>query len=143
MPAAAKETRHLTGDAADVKPKLHGPAYNLAGGGGDLAPAMQWMINQVRGCDDCPAKLDVVVLRSTGGAGYNDFIFGMKGVDSVETLVIKRREDSNSEPVSATLRDAEVVLRRGRPVQLRALLQGYGGREGGQTHARPRRRRRR
>jgi cyanophycinase len=109
-PAEAKETRYLTGNAADVQPKLYGPAYNLAGGGGDLAPAMQWMINQVRGCDDCPAKLDVVVLRSSGSAGYNDFIYGLKGVDSVETLVIKSREDSNSEAVSATVRNAEIIF---------------------------------
>jgi hypothetical protein len=68
-PAEAKEARYLTGNVADVKPKLYGPAYNLAGGG-DLAPAMQWMINQVRGCEDCPAKLDVVVLRSSGAAGF-------------------------------------------------------------------------
>ena len=110
FPATAKEARYLTGSAADVKPKLHGPAYNLAGGGGDLAPAMQWLINQVRGCEDCPARLDVVVLRSSGAAGYNDFIYKMNGVDSVETLVIRSREDSDSPAVRETVRNAEVVF---------------------------------
>ncbi len=107
---SAKETRHLTGSAADVKPKLHGPAYHLQGGGTDVAAAMQWMIDMVRGCADCPAKLDVVVLRSSGADGYNDFIYKMNGVDSVETLVIKDRADASSAAVARTVRDAEVVF---------------------------------
>ena len=107
---AAKETRYLTGNAADVKLKLHGPAYNLAGGGGDVVPAMQWLINQVRGCEDCFVKLDVVVMRSSGADGYNDFIYKMNGVDSVETLVIKSREDSNSAIVEATIGNAEIIF---------------------------------
>jgi cyanophycinase len=106
----AKETRYLTGNAADVKPKLHGPAYNLAGGGDDVAAAMQWMINQVRGCDTCGVKLDVVVLRASGADGYNNFIAQMKGVDSVETLVIKERADSESVAIRKTIRRAEVVF---------------------------------
>jgi cyanophycinase len=108
--AAAKETRYLTGSAADARPRLHGPAYHLQGGGTDVAEAMQWMIDRVRGCSDCPAKLDVVVLRSSGEAGYNDFIYGMRGVDSVETLVIKDRADSMSAAVRDTVRAAEVVF---------------------------------
>ena len=107
---AAKETRYLTGNAADVKLKLHGPAYNLAGGGGDVVPAMQWLINQVRGCEDCFVKLDVVVMRSSGADGYNDFIYKINGVDSVETLVIKSREDSNSAIVEATIGNAEIIF---------------------------------
>ena len=107
---SAKETRHLTGSAADVRPKLHGPAYHLQGGGTDVAAAMQWMIDRVRGCADCPAKLDVVVLRSSGADGYNDFIYKMNGVDSVETLVIKDRTDASSAGVARTVRDAEVVF---------------------------------
>ena len=109
-PAAAKETRYLTGDAADARPKLHGPAYDLAGGGTDVAPAMQWMLDEVRGGEACDARLDVVVLRSSGADGYNDFIYKMRGVDSVETLVIKSREDSESEAVGQTVREAEIVF---------------------------------
>ncbi|HEX8191141.1 MAG TPA: hypothetical protein VF586_22465, partial [Pyrinomonadaceae bacterium] len=75
--AEAKETRFLTGNAADVKPrKLHGPAYHLQGGGTDVGAAFQWLIDKVRGCEgDCAAKLDLVVLRSSGGDGYNDYLF--------------------------------------------------------------------
>jgi cyanophycinase len=108
--ARAKEMRYLTGDGADVKPKLYGPAYHLQGGGDDVAAAMQWLINKVRGCTDCASKLDVVVLRSSGADGYNDFIYKMNGVDSVETLVIKDRADSDTQAVKQTVNDAEVVF---------------------------------
>ena len=108
--ASAKETRYLTGSAADVRPKLYGPAYDLAGGGGDHAPAFQWLFDKVRGCSDCEAKLDVVVLRASGGAGYNDFLYKMRGVDSVETLVIKSREDADAAAVGETVGRAEVVF---------------------------------
>jgi cyanophycinase len=110
--AAAKEVRHLTGNAADVKPKrLHGPAYHLQGGGTDVDAAFQWLIDRVRGCEgDCPVKLDVVVLRSSGGDGYNDYLFKMRGVDSVETLVIKDRADSLTPAVRDTVLRAEVVF---------------------------------
>jgi cyanophycinase len=108
--AAAKETRYLTGSAADVSPKLHGPAYHLQGGGTDVAAAFQWMLDEVRGCTGCETKLDVVVLRSSGADGYNDFVYKMRGVDSVETLVITDRADSDSEAVVKTVTDAEVVF---------------------------------
>jgi len=110
--AEAKETRFLTGNAADVKPrKLRGPAYHLQGGGTDVAAAFQWLIDKVRGCEgDCATKLDLVVLRSSGGDSYNDYLFKMKGVDSVETLVIKDRADSDSAAVRDTVREAEVVF---------------------------------
>jgi cyanophycinase len=108
---SAKETRYLTGNAADVKPRLHGPAYHLQGGGGDVDTAFQWLIDQVRGCTgDCAVKLDVVVLRSSGGDGYNDYLFKMKGVDSVESLVIKDRVDSMSPAVRETVMNAEVIF---------------------------------
>ncbi len=108
----AKEARFLTGNAADAKPKrLHGPAYHLQGGGTDVDAAFQWMIDKVRGCEgDCGVKLDVVVLRSSGGDGYNDYLFKMHGVDSVETLVIKDRADSMSAPVRETVRNAEIIF---------------------------------
>ena len=108
--AGAAETRYLTGDPADARPKLHGPAYHLQGGGTDVAAAFQWMIDEVRGCAGCPARLDVVVLRSSGAGGYNDFVMKMNGVDSVETLVIRDRADSETEAVRRTVENAEVVF---------------------------------
>jgi cyanophycinase len=109
-PSSAKAVRYLTGSAADVRTRLHGPAYDFAGGGTDVAAALQWMIDQVRGCETCDAKLDVVVLRASGEAGYNDLIYKMRGVDSVESIVVKSREEAEEKGVAETVRNAEVVF---------------------------------
>lgn len=109
----AKAVRYLTGNAGDVRPKLHGPAYDLAGGSTDVFPALQWVIDEVRGCADCEVKLDVVVLRASGADGYNADIAKLGGVDSVETLVIKSREEAESADVEATVRGAEVIFLAG------------------------------
>ncbi|HZF07270.1 MAG TPA: peptidase S51 [Thermoanaerobaculia bacterium] len=109
-PAAAKVTRFLTGNPADVVVSLTGPAHDFGGGGTDVGAAIQWMIDQVRGCTSCSTKVDVVVLRSTGTDGYNDFIFAMNGVDSVETLVITKPADANAADVETTVKNAEVVF---------------------------------
>ena len=68
------------------------------------------MIDEVKGCVKCAAKLDIVVLRSSGEDGYNKFIYALDGVDSVETLVIKDRKDSNSAGVRETVRNAEIIF---------------------------------
>ena len=113
LPAAdaqAKVTRYLTGNGADVSPALAGPAHDFGGGGTDVDAALQWIIDQVRGCTSCATKVDVVILRSTGSNGYNDYIYAMNGVDSVETLVVTSARDSNTAAVEATVRAAEVVF---------------------------------
>ncbi|HEX8476260.1 MAG TPA: hypothetical protein VF666_19830 [Pyrinomonadaceae bacterium] len=109
-PAEAKVTRYLTGNAADVNPLLAGPAHDFGGGGTDVDAALQWIIDQVRGCTSCSTKVDVVILRSSGSNGYNDYIYAMNGVDSVETLVITAARDSNTSAVETTVRNAEVVF---------------------------------
>ncbi len=109
-PAEAKVTRYLNGNAADVNPSLAGPAHDFGGGGPDVDPALQWMINQVRGCANCSTNVDVVVIRSSGDDGYNAPILAMNGVDSVETLVITKREDANKPDVADTLKNAEVIF---------------------------------
>jgi cyanophycinase len=105
----AKETRYLTGSAADVEPKLSGPAHVLGGGSNDDTESLQWMINHVRGCNDCSTKLDVVVLRCSGGDDWNEFMYALDGVDSVETLVITNRQDANSPDVENIVRNAEII----------------------------------
>ena len=110
LPAQAKVTRYLTGNAADVVVPLAGPAHDFGGGGTDVDAALQWIIDQVRGCTSCATKIDVVILRSSGSNGYNDYIYAMNGVDSVETLVITRASDSNTAAVEATVKNAEVVF---------------------------------
>lgn len=110
VPAHAKVTRYLTGNAADVVVPMAGPAHDFGGGGTDVDAALQWIIDQVRGCTSCSTKIDVVILRSTGSNGYNDYIYAMNGVDSVETLVINRASDSNTAAVQDTVKKAEVVF---------------------------------
>src|SRR4051812_17088528 len=113
LPAHAKVTRYLTGNAADVVVPLAGPAHDFGGGGTDVDAALQWIIDQVRGCTSCSTKIDVVILRSSGSNGYNDYIYAMNGVDSVETLVITSAKDSNTAAVETTVRNAEVVFLAG------------------------------
>jgi cyanophycinase len=72
--------------------------------------ALQWIIDQVRGCTSCPATLDVVVVRASGADGYNQYIYEMNGVDSVETLVITRPRNADAPAVESTIRNAEVVF---------------------------------
>jgi len=110
--AEAGVTRYLTGNPADVRPPLFGPVHHLGGGAADVDEALQWTIDQVRGCSGpaCPAKVDVVVLRASGADGYNDYIQAMNGVDSVETLVVTRARDADRADVEAAVRDAEVVF---------------------------------
>jgi cyanophycinase-like exopeptidase len=110
LPAQARVTRYLTGNAADVVVPLAGPAHDFGGGGTDVDAALQWIIDQVRGCTTCSTKIDVVILRSSGSNGYNDYIYAMNGVDSVETLVITSAKDSNTAAVEATVKNAEVVF---------------------------------
>ncbi len=64
----------------------------------------------MRGCTSCATKIDVVILRSSGSNGYNDYIYAMNGVDSVETLVITSANDSNTTAVETTVKNAEVVF---------------------------------
>jgi cyanophycinase len=109
-PAEAKVTRYLTGNPADVNPPLFGPAHNLAGGGTDVDDALQWLIDQVRGCTSCPATVDVVVLRASGADGYNEYIYELNGVDSVETLVITHAQGADTLAVESTIGNAEVVF---------------------------------
>lgn len=110
LPAEGKVTRYLKGNAADVNPRLAGPAHDFGGGGTDVDPAIQWMINQVRGCTNCSTKVDVVVIRASGDDAYNAPILAMNGVDSVETLVITNRQDANRADIVDTVRKAEVIF---------------------------------
>ncbi len=86
------------------------PLHVFGGGSGDVESAIQCVIDSVRGCTDCQTKVDVVVLRASGADGYNDFIFAMKGVDSVETLLITECKDSEDKSVIVTIKQAEIIF---------------------------------
>lgn len=107
--ASADLVRYWTGNADDVRPRLHGPVLMLVGGGGDSTAALQEAINRVRGCSNCGTNVDVVVLRASGAEGYNPYFMAMNGVDSVLSMVITDRETSSRPDVVAAVRDAEVI----------------------------------
>lgn len=113
--AQARVMQYQKGNPADVNPLLSGMVYDLGGGGRDVDPAIQWMINQVRGCSNCATKVDVVVIRSpdddpSNDDAYNQPIMCMQGVDSVETFVIGSREDANQSDVVNRIRQAEIIF---------------------------------
>jgi cyanophycinase len=108
--ANADVIHYLSGNAEDVRPPLKGPALYLAGGGGDIDEGYQWMIDQARGCTNCETKVDVVVLCAACADSYNDYFQTMKGVDSVESLVITTPDASNTADVERKVKNAEVIF---------------------------------
>lgn len=107
--ARAELTRFHTGNADDVRPRLHGPVLLLTGGGGDVTTGLQEAIDRIRGCSDCQSTIDVVVIRASGADGYNPYFMGMRGVDSVLTLLVTDRESAARPDVAGAVRDAELV----------------------------------
>jgi cyanophycinase len=98
----------LAGNPADVRPKVHGPVLDLAGSGAEPS-GLQAMIDAVRGCSDCDAKLDVVIIRASGAEGLNPVFMGLHGVDSAASYVITDRDSANRRDVERAVRDAEIV----------------------------------
>lgn len=92
----------ITGDTADVNvPTVNG--YVLGGGSTDVKEALRWMIDRAKGGD-------VVIIRASGATGYNDFIYGLGGVNSVETLLINSRESAQNPATAARIRQAEMLF---------------------------------
>lgn len=99
--------RYLTGDPADRPARPAGPALLLMGGGReDDAAFAAWLARLDGG--------DVVVLRTSGADGYNDYVYEeLGGVDSVETLLVTDRALADSPYVQERLRGAEGVFLAG------------------------------
>ncbi len=106
----APSTPDIESKTAYILPSLAGPVHLLGGGGIDVEEAIQWMINQVRGCNNCDTKVNVVVIRAYGSHDYNRLIHGMRGVKSVETLIIGSRNDANRTEIFDQVRRADVIF---------------------------------
>lgn len=78
----------------------------LMGGGPDVDEAIKWMNTKSGGGD-------FVVLRSTGTNGYNDYIYGLGGVNSVQTLLITSTAQANDACVVQTIKAAGAVFLAG------------------------------
>lgn len=102
---------YLTGNAADVKFDLapNEQMLVLMGGGLDVDAAYVRMIRQARSKQAKP--VDVVVIRTSGADGYNDYIMGLAPgeVDSVESVVIKSRDGAESDRVNRIVAAADVL----------------------------------
>lgn len=88
--------------------QLHGPVLDLAGSSAEPA-GLQAMIDDVRGCSDCDAKLDVVVIRASGDDSLNRTFLALHGVGSAVTYVITSREMGNRRDITRSIDRAEVV----------------------------------
>lgn len=111
--AATRSSKHydyyLSGHAGDAQPpQPSSPLWVLAGGGNDVDSAYQAMIAKARGASS--AKVDVVVIRTSGADGYNPYLMAMAGVDSVETFVIKSRTGANDPELNAIVAKADLLF---------------------------------
>lgn len=93
----------LVGDTADVQGTTQS-ATVLMGGSTDVDEAMRWMLSRAGGGD-------VVIIRASGGNGYNDYLFTLGAkVNSVETLLINSRELANNPAIERRVRNAEMLF---------------------------------
>ena len=99
-----------TGSKTDVQTQPIGGAY-LAGGGTDVDAGMVWLMGQ--GGTQSPGQYgDVVVLRTSGSNGYNNYL-GKLGANSVTSIVITSVAGANSDVVKDAIAKAEVVFLAG------------------------------
>ena len=75
----------------------------LAGGGKDVDAAMKWLLTRSGGGD-------VVIIRASGSVGYNDYLFELHPVNSVETLLIDSREKAMLPETAEKIRNAEALF---------------------------------
>ncbi|QSB28795.1 GEVED domain-containing protein [Flavobacterium sp. CLA17] len=95
-------TSWITGSTSDVNATTTGGTC-LMGGGTDNDDAIKWMIQKSGGGD-------FVVIRSTGTAGYNDYIYGLGTVNSVETILIDSRSKAGIAEIATKIRNAEALF---------------------------------
>lgn len=100
--ASSTPKSYLTGNAADVTTTTTGGTI-LMGGSTDVDAAMLWMLNKSGGGD-------IVIIRASGADGYNDYLFNMAPVNSVETLLINTRAKANNADAVQKIRNAEALF---------------------------------
>ena len=95
-------TSWITGSTADVSTTTTAGSC-LMGGGTDNDDAIKWMIQKSGGGD-------FVVIRSAGTQGYNDYIYGLGTVNSVETILIDTRAKASIAAIATKIRNAEALF---------------------------------
>ena len=96
-------TSYFTGNTTNISTITSGGTC-LMGGATEHDNAMRWLLQKANGGD-------VVVLRSTGGNGYNNYLYTDLGVtvNSVETLVITSIAGALSPYVLDKVANAEMI----------------------------------
>lgn len=106
----SRDTAHYThfqrGNPQDAKPAAGQGGFVLMGGGGDVDEAFQWMSE--RGGNG-----DFLVLRGSGGDGYQEYLDNITDANSVETLVIKDAEAAQDPFVLERVARAEAIFMAG------------------------------
>ena len=106
LPAADYET-WITGNPDDARPAETRAGLLLSGGGGDVAAAWRWFVA-------CAGGGDIVVLRASGGDGYQDYVFReIGGVDSVQTIRFDQPAAARDPRVLAALSTADGIFLAG------------------------------
>ncbi len=100
-------TSYFTGNTenVDVQPEF---GLCLMGGAGESDEAMIWFLEKANGGD-------VVVIRTSGSDGYNDYMYSELGVtvNSVETIIFNSEEASTDPYVLDKLNNAEAIWMAG------------------------------
>ncbi|MBA3647736.1 MAG: cyanophycinase [Chitinophagales bacterium] len=73
------------------------------GGSTDVDEAFEWMIDRSGGGD-------FVVIRATGTDAYNDYIYNLGKVNSVETIIITSIEMANKPSIESKIKNAEALF---------------------------------
>lgn len=104
---AASYDYWLTGNPADAPPAKTRAGLLLSGGGGDVTAAWKWFVA-------CAGGGDIVILRASGGDGYNDYVFTkIGGVDSVETIKFNDASAASDPRVLALIAKADGLFLAG------------------------------
>ncbi len=118
-----------SGSDHDVNPKLLGPVLNLDGGAGGLI-GMQKTIDEIRGCKDCAAKIDVLIIEVSPydygepfaaasladvngrimSSSYNEVVGKLNGVNSVSYLLFIDPRTTSSKEALEAISKAEVLF---------------------------------
>ena len=88
LPVVHQYTSYCTGKTMDKKTSPKGGVC-LMGGSSEDDNAMRWFLNQSDGGD-------ILVLRTSGSNGFNDYMYSELGVtiNSVESIVVKNKDAS-------------------------------------------------
>lgn len=100
-------TSYFTGSTEDVETTTNGGLV-LMGGATEDDEAMMWFLEKANGGD-------VLVIRTSGSDGYNDYLYTELGVsvNSVETIVMHSAEAANDAYVIEQIMSAEALWMAG------------------------------